>query len=281
MNLEHVWLFAGEAYYSPSMLSWLEPLTQHAGFDLEQFVTALRNAGKNIPDNPIMTVGQDGIAQVHIDGALMPTKSPIMMAFGGTATKDIANAFDQIAHNPKIKGTLVHHNSGGGSASMIDSTAQMIHEVNKTKPVVSQVHGISGSADYYLASQATKVFASNRQSMIGSIGTQLVINDSSEAAKKAGIRRIVIDTGVNKSIGVPGTPVTTDQVAHLQETVNHLNGMFLESVQRNRPLMNIENVSDGSVWLAQQALDRNLIDGIQSSARSMNTLRQLIKFRNK
>jgi len=182
MNLENIWMFNGGAFYCSNQLLFLEPLMRHTGIDFEQFITTMREAAKNQPKpSPIMSVS-NGVAQVHINGPLMPNKSLIMQAMGGTSTQDINSAFQQIKHNPKVKGVFMHINSGGGSAAGIDQTAELIHEVAQNVPVVAHINGTSASAAYYLTSQATKIFAGNRNDAVGSVGTRLVMQDSSVAA---------------------------------------------------------------------------------------------------
>ncbi len=281
MNLENVWMFNGDAFYCTNELLFLEPLMKYAGFDLEQFTTVLRQSAKQQPkDTGIMRVHPNGIAQLAINGALMPNKSLVMQAMGGTSTNDINNAFQRIKNDPKIKGVLMQVNSGGGSSAGIDGTAALIHEVNQQVPVVAHVTGHAASAAYYLASQASKIFVSDRTSMIGSIGTRLVLDDSSQAAANAGVERVVIQTGPLKSVGLAGTKITSEQKAHLQSQVNQLQGFFEQSVKRGRPNLDINAINDGSVWLAAEAQNKGLIDAIQSPSKSVDVLRSLIKIRN-
>ncbi len=93
MNLENVWMFDGDAFYCPNQLLFLEPLMQHVGIDFEQFVAVLKKSATQQPRNSIVKVNKQGIAQVSINGPLMPNKSLLMQAMGGTATQDINDAF--------------------------------------------------------------------------------------------------------------------------------------------------------------------------------------------
>ena len=121
----------------------------------------------------------------------------------------------------------------------------------------------NGSASYYVTSQANKIYATNRTNQIGSIGTRLVVKDVSEAMEKAGIKNVVIDTGKNKTIG-EGNKVTQAQEEYLQGIVDQLEGFFEQTVQRGRPGIDINAVNDGSIFLAQVAKEKGLIDGIDS-----------------
>lgn len=273
-------MFDGDAFYCPNQLMFLAPILQHSNIDFEQFVNTLRAAAKQQQAAPDIMSVRNGIAQVNISGPLTPNKSLMMQAMGGTSTTDINTAFQRIKNNPKIKGVYMQVNSGGGSAAGIDETAQIIHDVNQEKPVVAQIMGSSASAAYYLTSQASKVFANSRTNMIGSIGTRLVLDDTSQAAERAGVKRVVIETGTNKSIGLPGTKITAEQQAHMQDQVRTLQNYFEQSVQRGRPNMHISNVNDGSVWLSEEAQRKGLIDGIQTPQQTANVLGALMKIRS-
>jgi signal peptide peptidase SppA len=281
MNLENIWMFEGDAFYCPNQLLFLEPLFKHSGIDFEQFVTTIKQAAVKLPEPKVMAVDKSGVAHVSIKGALMPNRSLLMQAMGGTSTTDVNNAFREIQRNPKIKGVFMHVNSPGGSIGGIDQTAELIHNVRQEKPIVGQITGTASSAGYYLASQANKLFATSRTNSAGSVGTRMVLTDASQAAEKAGIKRIAIDTGPNKSLGVPGLPVTADQQAHLQDQVNTLQRYFEQSVQRGRPNIDMGAINDGSNFLAEQAQQRGLIDGIQSAERTNEILHTMIKIRGR
>lgn len=280
MNLENVWMFDGDAFYCPNQLMFLEPLMQHIGIDFEQFVAVLKKSASNQQRNSIVKINKQGIAQVNINGPLMPNKSLLMQAMGGTSTQDINDAFQMIKRNNNVKGVFMNVNSPGGSIGGIDETASLIHEVAQRKPIVGQVNGIAASAGYYLASQSNKLFANSRTNMVGSVGTRMVLTDSSQAAAKQGVERVVIETGNNKSIGLSGTRITSEQKSHLQGQVNKLQRYFEQSVQRSRPNIDMNSINDGSTFLAEQAQQRGLIDGIQPPEKSAQVLGSLINMRN-
>ena len=273
-------MFAEGSFYSSNQLLFLKPLMDHTGIDIEQFATSMREAAKSQPKPPPIMSISNGVAQVSIKGPLMPNKSLIMQAMGGTSTQDINDSFQQILRNDRVKGVLVHVNSGGGSAAGIDQTAELIHEVAQKKPIVAHINGSSASAAYYLTSQATKVFAGNRNDVVGSVGTRLVMQDTSVAANKAGVEMVVIDTGANKSIGLPGTKITTEHKSHMQSQVMQLQRHFEESVKRGRPLIDMSAINDGSVWLAEEAQQKGLIDDIHPIQKSADVLTALMRIRN-
>lgn len=247
-------------------------LKQSVEIDIEQF---MKSPGARTVA-PMMTVDRKGIATIPIVGPMAPASHAMMKMFGGTSTSELKSSFARALNDNKIKGVLMPVNSPGGNNAMIDETASLIHQVAQRKPVVAHVFGQNGSAAYYTTSQATKIYAENRTNQIGSIGTRLVIKDFSEAMEKAGIKNVVIDTGDNKSIG-QGGPVTPEQKEYLQDIVSNLQGYFNETVERGRPGIDIKAVNDGSIFLANIAQQKGLIDGIDSLASTRGRLEAMIR----
>jgi len=247
-------------------------LKQSVQIDVEQFM--LSKGAKQVA--PLMTVDKKGIATIPVMGPLAPMPHAVMKMFGGTSTIELKKSFEQVANSSRIKGVIMPTNSPGGNNAMIDETAALIHEVAKNKPVLAHTIGQNGSASYYVTSQANKIFAQNRTNQIGSIGTRLVVPDVSEAMEKAGIKNIVIDTGENKTIG-QGKKVTEGQQEYLRGIVNHLQDFFEETVQRGRPGIDIKQVNDGSIFLANVAQQKGLIDGIDSMEGTRARLEAMIQ----
>jgi protease-4 len=268
MNLEQIYMFNGCLYYDPNAMFLLEPLRAFMRTDrFEQLISTFGNASSEEDSKPLMSINKKTrIATIPIQGALVPRTDPFMKMIGAdvTSTSEINQSVQRALDDKDIKGVLFKANSGGGSAGGIDETAQMINELSNKKPVFTHVSGSNGSACYYLTSQSNRIFANTRTDQIGSIGTKLIIHDTSKAAEQAGIKPVVIATGKNKNIGGFGVPITEDQIELVSEMVDSLQEFFEESITRKRPQMNLSEVNDGRTFFARQAQKRSLIDGIRS-----------------
>ena len=247
---------------SPEWHQWLDNFLQNVNSaDVEQFIASIKGSNKI---DPLMHVDKKGIATIPIMGPLSPESHATMKMFGGTSTSELYNQLKKVKNNTNIKALLMPIDSPGGKTTMVDETAQLVQSIAKEKPVISHVLGDNGSAAYYITSGSSKIYVSNRTNRVGSIGTRLAIRDESEAMEKHGVKIHLIDTGKNKSIGHPGAPITDDQKAYLSDMVNELQSYFEQTVKQGRPNINIDDVNDGSVYLAKTALKKGLIDGIQS-----------------
>ncbi len=88
----------------------------------------------------------------------------------------------------------------------------------------------------------------------------MAIEDDTRQSENDGIKRTILKTGKNKAIGVG--PITDDQIASLKMLMEDYFSRFKGAVARAREGVNIDAVSDGSVWIGQKAVDMGLVDGI-------------------
>ena len=172
------------------------------------------------------------IAVVSISGAM--TKRGSSMARGGSTIR-ARRAIRQAVNNDDVSSILLQIESPGGATAGTKELADDIHAANDRKPVVAFIEDIGASAAYWVASQASEVYA-NGPALVGSIGTYMVINDFSAAAEEQGIKVHVIRAGEFKGAGVPGTEVTEEHLEQFQSIVNETNAFFLDGVAAGRKM---------------------------------------------
>ena len=200
--------------------------------------------------------------------AIIPIIGPMMKfdsKFGGANTILIRQQLRQAANDSRISSILLHIDSPGGTVAGTKELADDVAAVNQKKPVFAQIDDMGASAAFWVASQARMIFA-NATAMVGSIGTVVVIEDTSEAFERAGIKVHVISTGEHKGAFAEGTEVTKSQLSEARNLVNDLNEHFLTAVKAGRDFSDkhIKAISDGRIFIGQKAVDLGLIDGVQS-----------------
>jgi signal peptide peptidase SppA len=224
---------------------------------------------------PIRNAG-GGTALISLNGP-MTKGSTFETMFGfGTSTDSLRAAFVQARNDKDISSILFKVTSPGGSVDSLAELADTVAEVAQIKNVVALVEGQAASAAYFVASQATKIFA-GRGDMVGSIGTKMQLMDLSGAFEKDGIKTITIDTGAFKSIGAPGAPITDEQIAHLQSIVDAHFDIFVQAVTSGRKRMSekaVRAVADGRMFMASDALSLGLIDGISTFEKTLLSLQK-------
>jgi signal peptide peptidase SppA len=214
-----------------------------------------------VTDRPTYPVTEDGVAIVRITGPL--TKG--FSKFGGTSTIQTRRALRHAAQDETIRSVLLAVDSPGGQ---VDGVADLAAEVQRTrlsKPVVAYVEDLGASAAYWVASQAQRL-TGNRTAEVGSIGVIAVLEDLSQMAAQQGVAMHVITTSPYKAVGVPGAPVLPEHLAYLQDLVQTMGGFFFEAVQSGRQLSaaRLAAVTDGRVFVGQDAVRLGLLDGIET-----------------
>jgi len=212
-------------------------------------------------------------AIVNIIGPLQRGEDIFMRVFGGTAYTNIIRGVNDAARDEKIDAILLSVNSPGGSVDGLSDAADAIKQARAVKPVIAQVMGEANSAAYYLASQAHEVYA-HRGDMVGSVGTRLLLYDTSGAFADAGIEPVLTDTGPYKTIGADGVHITDEQKVELRHMVNVYFEDFVEHVKSGRRMSEeqVRAVATGRIYIGQEAVDAGLVDGIRSTADTVGAM---------
>jgi len=222
-------------------------------------------------DTGSLTVTEDGIAVLSLIGPLMKGQSK----FGGTSSVGARIQLRKALADDDVRAILLAIDSPGGHVAGTKDLADEIAAAQK--PEFAQIDDLAASAALWIASQADQVFA-NATALVGSIGTYMVVYDSSEAFEREGVKVHVISTGDLKGAMVEGSKITKAQLAAEQELVNDINDFFVNAMADGRDLSReaIEDIADGRVWIAAKAQKLGLIDGIQTFPQTLETIRRQI-----
>ena len=244
---------------SSNVINMEEFMPMPEAFDMDRFM-------------PMTKAGN--LAIIKIRGPLTKNLTFMSFFFGGTSIELIRRAINAAAGDKDVETIVLDVDSPGGSVDGIAGVVDAIAMAVKSKPVIAQVDGMAASAALHAISGSTKIFA-HRMDLIGSIGTRMFLIDSSGAFEQQGLKAIPIDTGEFKSTGAPGTVITENQIADLQELVDMFQADFSEALRKGRGLTaaKVKAVADGRIHPASRALELGLIDGIQNTDKSMGALR--------
>jgi len=213
---------------------------------------------------PLSEILDDGIGLIALHGQM--TKG--VSSFGGVSSVQARQAVRAFTRDGEVKVILLHIDSPGGTVAGTAELAADVRTANAAKPVYAYIEDLGASAAYWVAAQAGRVSA-NVMGQIGSIGVLAILEDSSGMAEKEGIKVHVITSknadGI-KGLGVPGTPVTEDQLAYVQEEVDAMNEHFLQAIKAGRglSLAAVRKLADGRLHQADEARELELIDAVES-----------------
>ena len=206
-----------------------------------------------------VTMREDGIAVIHIDGPLS-YRSDFWTAWLGMDTYDsISAAFDKCMADEKVKGILLDINSPGGEVGGCSDLAEKIFAARGSKEygIVARTGGIMCSAAYWIGSAAEKVYTANNGTL-GSIGVLCAFRKG-----ESSMNVVVSDLSPDKA----PNPDTAKGLKLIKKELNDLAEVFIAAVAKNRGTTAEdvkENFGKGGVFIGQKAVDAHLADGVAS-----------------
>ena len=131
------------------------------------------------------------------------------------------------------------------------------------------------SAAYMMVAGATEIYA-GPTNLIGSVGVITHLEDSSAKFENEGVKVIPVMTGLHKTTGEPGVPISDEQIDQVQSLVNGTMAIFREQMRVSRGLSAevMNEIADGSLYLAADALRLGLIDGIRNLGTALESINQ-------
>ena len=206
----------------------------------------------------------NGVAQIQVCGTLAMGLDECEKMSGLCDVNDLDALLTQALADPRCRVIALLMDSPGGSIQGIYELGERIRAARAVKPVVAYSRSVCASAAYWLAAQASVIYAATT-AVFGSIGIYAVLYDRSKMFEAAGVRPVLVKAGANKGAGIPGLPVTDEQAAAIQKRVDYVYGLFAAAVTAGRGgLVKAEDM-DGSDWFAAEAAGRGLVDEILDS----------------
>lgn len=179
---------------------------------------------------------QDGaVAIITIDGVIDRNLSQFEMeCYGGCDLADIDRALDVAANDPNIRYVLLVVRSPGGSVIGVPETAAKVAALALKKTVYSFTDTICGSAGYFIACQAERMFCTP-SAIVGSIGVYSAVLDASGWYKNQGLNMQFFKDGDFKGAGLDFKPLSPDEAKMFQQRVLQLGAIFRGAVTASRP----------------------------------------------
>lgn len=239
------------------------------------------DAGTDTPAQQKPYTVVDGIAYIYLTGPLTKRQTWLSYYYGGTSTRAVRNLFRQAANDADVRGILLIIDSPGGQAAGTPDLAADIALVSQIKPVLGYIEDMGCSAAYWVGSQCGAGLYCNGNATGGSVGTIMVMVDSSKYYQEMGLEVKPIASGDRKAIGTQGTPITKDDEANLQSYIDSLNQGFLTAVKKARNLNAVQmaDVARAGVYVGQDLVKIGLVDGVCSLDEAKQKLAAKIKSR--
>ncbi len=183
--------------------------------------------------------------------------------------KEIAEQIDNAKADDKVKAVIFRIVSPGGAVGASDRLYYQINCYKKEtgNPVVAFMDTLAASGGYYASAACDKIIA-EPTAITGSIGVimgHFVLQDLLEM--KLGIKPVVVKSGPHKDWPTSFEPVTDEQLEYLNSklimpTYERFVSIVAESRKGVLDANQVKTLADGSIYNAQEAFDKKLIDEI-------------------
>ena len=224
----------------------------------------------------------DQIAVYYCQGNIVSAASSSLYGSGQEiVSKQVIKDLQELGDDDNIKAVVLRINSGGGEAYASEQLWRAVSMLNKKKPVVVSMGGMTASGAYYMSMGARYVMA-QPTTLTGSIGIFGALPDWSDLmTQKLGFKYDEVKTNRHSSYGTAGSTRhwTPEEIGILQANVNRGYALFRKRVADGRklPVEQIEQIAQGRVWLGTDAKSIKLVDGLGNLNDAIAKAAQLAK----
>lgn len=229
-----------------------------------------------------------GIALVEISGPLLPEGFCWTDWDGGQhwvhGYDTLSQTYAEIAADERVSGVFTRHESPGGySDDGIITLAAQLRDLRAEKPHFSWCKQ-SCSADYWISSQSTRVFAPGLGN-VGSIGAYMAHCSAAGMLEQDGVVIDAIEFPEGKTDGAWWKALSPEARADWQSEVTHVARLFFEDVELGRPNLSgdiFERLRASAFYgrnrdQARSAIDLGLIDAVSSEIDAFEALKAFVR----
>lgn len=206
-------------------------------------------------------VVRNGILQLPVRGVLL-NGFPYQFFDFATGYEYIAKAFERGLADPDFKGIALVIDSPGGEVSGNFDLVDRMFAARGQKPTRAFASEYAFSAAYSIASVADSLVVA-RTGGVGSIGVVTMHVDLSQALADSGVKVTFIHAGAHKVDGNRFEPLPEAVRAAIQDDIDYVYGIFVDTVARNRGLeADAVRATEADTFRADEALKLGLADKV-------------------
>lgn len=196
----------------------------------------------------------------------------------------LSKAIREARLDKAVKAIVLRVNSPGGSALASEVIWREMELAKKVKPVVVSMGDVAASGGYYIACNATKIFA-NPSTITGSIGVFGVIPNFQNFFKnKLGVTFDGVKTNQYADYPNVNRAMTPYEQGVIQNQIENIYSTFIKHVAEGRkiPVAKVDSIGQGRVWCGADAKKIGLIDefgGLDDAVKAAAKLAKLDGYR--
>ena len=222
----------------------------------------------------------DQVAVYYAFGEIVdsPTGDVIEQSHNIVASK-VCKDLEKLMNDDDVKAVVLRVNSPGGSAYASEQIWHSVMNLKAKKPVVVSMGGLAASGGYYISCAANHIVA-EPTTITGSIGIFGMFPDfSGLLTEKLGVKFDEVKTNKHAAFGTMARPFNAEEMALLEQYIGRGYELFRKRVAdgRKQSVEQIEEIAQGRVWLASDALKIKLVDELGGLDKAVEKAAQLAK----
>lgn len=219
----------------------------------------------------------DEIAIIYAQGEIQSGEGDVNIIGEGAIRRSLIDA----RKNEDVKAIVLRIDSPGGNALTSDLIWREIEVTKKVKPIVVSMGNYAASGGYYIACNASKIFA-EKNTITGSIGVFGILPNLSGFTNKMGIHSQEVKTHERAGNYNPFAPIDENFKAVTLEGVEQIYKTFVSHVAQGRKMnfAQVDAIAQGRVWTGSDAIKIGLVDEIGGLKNAINEAAKLGKTKN-
>lgn len=207
------------------------------------------------------------IAVVYAEGEIVDGEG-LRSQIGGD---HLSRWIRHLREDENVAAIVLRVNSPGGSAVASELIQREVREARQIKPVVVSMGSMAASGGYWISAYADQIFA-EQSTITGSIGVFGLAPNIKGLANEHGVNFDGVKTSQYADLYTISRPKTEEEMALIQQFVDHLYDEFLKKVSEGRglPLEEVKKIAQGRVWSGQDAMNIGLVDQMGGLTMAIN-----------
>ncbi|WP_440120806.1 signal peptide peptidase SppA [Tenacibaculum sp. Ill] len=224
----------------------------------------------------ISSTAKDKIAVIYAQGDIIYGEGSKDFIGQGIINKAIRKA----RKDTNVKAIVLRVNSPGGNALASELIWRELELTKKEKPIVVSMGNYAASGGYYIACNASKIFA-EPTTITGSIGVFGAIPNFSQFTDKIGINAEQVSTNNSPSYSV-FEPMNKKFYDVTKEGIEEMYTTFVNRVSagRNMTFEQVNEIAQGRVWTGKEAIKNGLIDQLGGLNDAIKAAAELAELEN-
>ncbi len=241
--------------------AWTKLPLDTAGSDkLTGLVKIWRFLGAMPPERPL----GEHVAVIYAIGNIVDGEGDgVLGARQEIASHTLVAAIRALTDDEAVKAVVLRIDSGGGSAQASELIWRAVNDLKAKKPVVVSMSDVAASGGYYIASNATRIYALDN-TLTGSIGVVGGKIAPGNALAKLGVSTFPRGRGRRATILASLSPWNEEEKQVIQKSMEEVYTVFTGRVATGRklPIEKVKELAQGRVWTGTKAKELGLVDEI-------------------